>query len=260
VSAYAAQIHGERNCDFMHEQLWTTALLNRYFGTLANTILGVFHIHSPHPQAPITNYVAMQIVVFVFLVMVFALVRASLSVENPNPLQQVFESINGLVNQQGHDVIGHGYERFTNYLVTLGLFILTCNLIGLIPGFEAPTAIPSVPLGCAVITWLYYHMYGLRENGPIGYFKHFLGPVWWMAPLMLVIEVASHLARILSLTVRLFANMFAGDMVTLVFFSLFPIAIPVIFMLLHVGVSLVQTYIFVLLATVYIGEAVAHEH
>ena len=143
--------------------------------------------------------------------------------------------------------------------MTLGIFILTCNLIGLIPGFEAPTAVPSVPLGCAVVTWFYYHMYGIRDNG-LGYIKHFLGPVWWLAPLMFVIEVASHLARILSLTVRLFANMFAGDMVTLVFFSLVPIGIPVIFMLLHVGVSFIQTYIFVLLATVYIGEAVAHEH
>jgi len=243
----------------MHEQLWVTALLNKYFAGLVNTIFGVFHFHSSHPQAPITNYVAMQLVVFVFLVLVFILVRSRLSVENPGNLQQVFESINSMIDQQGQEVIGHGYERYTNYLVTLGIFILTCNLIGLIPGFEAPTAIPSVPLGCAVVTWIYYHMHGIRENGP-AYIKHFLGPVWWLAPLMFVIEIASHFARILSLTVRLYANMFAGDMVTLVFFSLFPLAIPVVFMLLHVGVSFIQTYIFVLLATVYIGEAVAQEH
>ncbi len=243
----------------MHEQLWITALLNKYFAGVVNAILGALHLHPATPQAPITNYVAMQIVVFVLLVLAFALVRSRLSVESPGNLQHVFESIDAMVSQQSHEVIGHGYERYTNYLVTLGIFILTCNLIGLIPGFEAPTAVPSVPLGCAVVTWIYYHVYGLRENGP-GYIKHFLGPVWWLAPLMFVIEVASHLARILSLTVRLFANMFAGDMVTLVFFSLFPIAIPVVFMLLHVGVSFIQTYIFVLLATVYIGEAVAHEH
>ena len=106
------------------------------------------------------------------------------------------------------------------------MFITVCNLIGLIPGFEAPTAIPSVPLGCALVTWFYYHLHGIRHNG-FGYIKHFLGPVWWLAPLMFIIEIASHLARILSLTVRLFANMFAGDMVTLVFFSLIPIGIPV---------------------------------
>jgi F-type H+-transporting ATPase subunit a len=245
---------------FMPEQLWITALLNKYFAGVANAILAVFHLHSSHPRAPITNYVAMQIVVFVFLALIFALVRSRLSVENPGNLQHVFEGINGMMNQMGHEVIGHGYERYTNYLATLGIFILTCNLIGLIPGFEAPTAIPSVPLGCAVVTWVYYHMHGLRENGPIGYVKHFLGPFPALAWLILPIEMVSHLARILSLTVRLFANMFAGDMVTLVFFSLFPLAIPVIFMLLHVGVSIIQTYIFVLLATVYIGEAVAHEH
>ena len=243
----------------MPEQLWVTAFLNKYLAGVTNAILGVFHFHSSHPQAPITNYVAMELVVFVLLVLIFALVRSRLSVENPGNLQHVFESIDAMISQQGLEVIGHGYERFTNYLITLGIFILTCNLIGLIPGFEAPTAVPSVPLGCAVVTWIYYQMHGIRANGP-GYIKHFLGPVWWLAPLMFVIEVASHLARILSLTVRLFANMFAGDMVTLVFFSLFPLAIPVLFMLLHVGVSFIQTYIFVLLATVYIGEAVAHEH
>jgi F-type H+-transporting ATPase subunit a len=243
----------------MPEQLWVTAFLNKYLAGVANAILGVFHLHSKYPQAPITNYVAMQLVVFVVLLLVFALVRSRLSVENPGNLQHVFESIDSMISQQGLEVIGHGYERYTNYLITLGIFILTCNLIGLIPGFEAPTAVPSVPLGCAVVTWIYYQMHGIRTNGP-GYIKHFLGPVWWLAPLMFVIEVASHLARILSLTVRLFANMFAGDMVTLVFFSLFPLAIPVVFMLLHVGVSFIQTYIFVLLATVYIGEAVAHEH
>ena len=110
-----------------------------------------------------------------------------------------------------------------------------------------------------LLTWFYYHFHGIRLNG-FGYIKHFIGPVWWLAPLMLVIEIASHLARVLSLTIRLFANMFASDMVTLVFFTLFPIGIPIIFMLLHAGVALIQTYIFVLLATVYIGEAVAHEH
>ena len=244
----------------MPHQLWVTALLNKYFAGVVNAILGVFHIQPAHPQAPIPDYVAMQLVVFVLLVLTFALVRSRLSVENPGNLQHVLESIDAMISRQAHEVICHGYERYTNYLVTLGIFILTCNLIGLIPGFEAPTAIPSVPLGCAVVTWIYYHMQGLRENGPVGYIKHFMGPVWWLAPLMFVIEIASHLARILSLTVRLFANMFAGDMVTLVFFSLFPIAIPVIFMLLHIGVAFIQTYIFVLLATVYIGEAVAHEH
>jgi F-type H+-transporting ATPase subunit a len=243
----------------MPEQLWVTAFLNKYLAGVADAILGLFHLHSPHPEAPITNYVAMQLVVFVLLVLVFAAVRSRLSVENPGNLQHIFESIDSMISQQGHEVIGHGYERYTNYLVTLGIFILTCNLIGLIPGFEAPTAVPSVPLGFAVVTWFYYHYQGIREKR-FGYIKNFMGPIPAVAPLLLPIEIFSHLARVMSLTIRLFANMFAGDMVTLVFFSLFPIAIPVVFMLLHVGVSIIQTYIFVLLAAVYIAEAVSHEH
>jgi F-type H+-transporting ATPase subunit a len=243
----------------MH-QLWITALLNKYFAGVANTILGILHLPASHPEAPITNYVAMQILVFALLVICFAVVRARLSVDNPGALQHVVEGIDGFVAKQGQEVIGQGYERYTGYLTTLGIFILVCCLIGVIPGFESPTAVPSVPLGCALVTWIYYHLQGVRQNGVIGYLKHFAGPVPAIAVLLFPIEIFSHLARIMSLTIRLFANMFAGDMVTLVFLSLFPIAIPVVFLLLHIGVSFIQTYIFVLLATVYIGEAVAHEH
>ena len=243
----------------MPHQLWITALLNKYFAGVANAILGVFHLHSPHPEAPIPNYVAMQIVVFVFLVVVFVLVRSRLSVENPGHLQQVFESLNSMVSQQGHEIIGHGYQRYVSYLTTLGLFILVCCLIGVIPGFETPTAIPSVPLGLALVTWFYYHFQGIRANG-FGYVKNFIGPEPWLAFLLFPIEIFSHLARILSLTIRLYANMFASDLVILVFFSLVPLILPLPFILLHIGVAVIQTYIFVLLATVYIGEAAAHEH
>ncbi len=243
----------------MPEQLWITAFLNKYLGGVANAILNAVHVPNPHPQAPITNYVAMQLLVFVLLLLIFILVRMRLSVDDPGGLQHTFEMIDSFIADQSHEVIGHGYEGYTGYLATLGIFILVCNLIGLIPGFETPTGIPSVTLGCALVTWIYYHLHGIRKNG-FKYINHFLGPVWWLAPLMFMIEIASHLARILSLTIRLFANMFASDMVILVFFSLIPIIIPVPFMLLHAGVSVIQTYIFVLLATVYIGEAVAQEH
>ncbi len=243
----------------MHEQLWFTALLNKYFAGVANAILAAIHLPAADPSAPIPNWMSMQILVFLLLVIFFIIVRMRLSVENPGPLQHTVEGINNFVAEQSHEVIGHGYERYVGYLTVLGMFILVGCFIGLIPGFETATAAPSVPLGCALVTWFYYHFHGLRING-FGYIKHFLGPVWWLAPLMLVIETASHLARILSLTIRLFANMFASDMVTLVFFTLFPIGIPIIFMLLHAGVAIIQTYIFVLLATVYISEAVAHEH
>lgn len=239
-------------------QLPFTALLNRIFGGLANGLLDALHIQHNH-AAPINNAVAMQVLVFLILLMTFVYLRTRISVEKPGGLQHLFEAITEFINGQSREMIGHNYKPYTPYLVTLGVFILTCNLIGLVPSLEAPTAVPVVPLGCAVVTWFYYHYQGLREHGP-RYIKHFMGPVWWLAPLMVLIEFFSHLARMLSLTVRLYANMFAGDMVTLVFFSLAPIGIPVLFMGLHIGVAFIQTFIFVLLATVYIGEATAHEH
>jgi len=243
----------------MHEQLWFTALLNKYFAGIVNAGLAALHLRATYPEAPIPNYVSMQVLVCLILLFCFVIVRLRLSVDNPGALQHTFEGINAFVADQSHEVIGHDYQRYVGYLTILGLFILTGCLIGLVPGFETATAAPSVPLGCALVTWFYYHFHGVRMNG-FGYIRNFIGPVWWLAPLMLIIEVCSHLARILSLTIRLFANMFASDMVTLVFFTLFPIGIPIIFMLLHAGVAIIQTYIFVLLATVYIGEAVAHEH
>lgn len=242
----------------MH-QLPFTELLNRLFGAPVTGLLRVLGIHPHHPEAPIPNYVAMQILVFLLLVIFFVVVRSRLSVEKPGALQHTLEGIHGFVSGMGEEIIGHHHKAYDSYLIALGLFILGCNLIGLIPAFESPTGIPSVPLGCALITWFYYHTQGLRANG-MGYFKHFMGPVWWLAPLMLPIEIFSHLARVLSLTIRLFANIFAGDMVTLVFFSLVPIGIPIVFLGLHIGVSFIQTYIFVLLATVYLSEATAHEH
>ncbi len=150
-------------------------------------------------------------------------------------------------------------KAFTPFLVALACFILVSNLIGLIPGFESPTAVPIVPLGCALVAFIYYQAHGFKHHG-IGYLKHFAGPIPLLAPLMVPIEIISHLARLLSLTIRLYANMFAGDMVTLVFFSLVPIGLPVIFIGMHIGVSFLQTYIFVLLTTVYLAGAVAEEH
>jgi F-type H+-transporting ATPase subunit a len=117
-----------------------------------------------------------------------------------------------------------------------------------------------VPLGVALCTFLYYNAMGLKENGPIGYAKQFIGPVWWLAWLILPIELISHFARPMSLTMRLYGNMFAGEQVTGVFLKLTYLLIPVIFMALHVFVALVQTYVFTLLAMIYVSGAVSHDH
>jgi len=241
------------------EQLWFTELLNRLFGGPVLSLLLALGIHPKYPTHPISNSFAMEVLVALLLVTFFSAVRLRLSVDQPSGLQHAMEWMESIVGNMGQEIIGHHYKPYHAYLVTLGLFILSCNLIGMIPGFESPTAVAIVPLGCALLTWFYYHFQGLRKNG-LGYFKHFMGPVWWLSPLMLPIEIFSHTARLLSLTVRLYANMFAGEMVTLVFFSLVPIGVPILFEGLHVGVSLIQTYIFVILTCVYLGEATAHEH
>jgi F-type H+-transporting ATPase subunit a len=243
----------------MPEQLWFTEILNKMFGGVVVALLQVLHITPKYHQAPITNAVAMQILVFVFLVIVFVMVRSRLSVDRPGAMQHIFEGMHGFIQGQSREIIGPHSEGYTPFLMALGLFILTCNLIGLIPGFESPTALPVVPLGCAIVAFIYYQSQGFKHAG-VAYLKHFLGPIWWLSWLMLPIELISHMARMLSLTIRLFANMFAGDMVTWVFFSLIPIGVPIIFLGLHIGVSFLQTYIFVLLTTVYLAGAVAEEH
>ena len=251
------------------EQLVFTEFLNRIFGGPVWALLHALGIPVKNPSAPISNAVAMEILVVLLLTVFFVLVRLRLSVEKPGGLQHTMESIYGFVNNLAHETIGHHADPFVAYLTTLGMFILSCNLIGLVPGLESPTAVPVVPLGCALMTWVYYNSYGVRKNGAIGYLKHFIGPQdkdmpiivrLFLPVLMFPIEVFSHLARIMSLTIRLYANMFAGEMVTLVFFSLLPLGIPVVFEGLHIGVSVIQTYIFVLLACVYLGEATAQEH
>jgi F-type H+-transporting ATPase subunit a len=243
----------------MPEQLLFTRLLNHWFAGPVDALLRALHIQPQYPQAPITNAVAMEVLVVGFLLIVFIMVRSRLSVESPSGLQHMFEGINEFIEGQSRDVIGHHSERFTPFLVSLGLFILIANLFGVVPGLESPTASPVVPLGCAICAFVYYQFQGFKTNG-VAYLKHFLGPMWWLSPLMLPLEIISHLARLMSLTIRLYANMFAGDMVTLVFFSLIPVAVPVIFLGLHIGVALLQAYIFVLLTTVYLAGAVATEH
>jgi F-type H+-transporting ATPase subunit a len=243
----------------MPTQLLFTQFLNSHFAAPVTALLNAVHAAPAHPEAPITNAFAMELLVFLLLLAYFVVVRLTLSVERPKSAQHLAEMTHEFVSDQAESIIGHGYERFVGYLTVLGLFILIANLMGLVPGLESPTADVVVPLGFALVTFVYYHFHGIRENG-FAYIKQFLGPVWWLSWLLFPIEIISHLARVLSLTVRLYANMFAGDLVTLAFFSLVPVGIPLIFMGLHLGVAIVQAYVFLLLAAIYLSLAVAHDH
>ena len=238
-------------------ELWITRIFNDRFSDLGNAALQLVGIH---PQArPWANYVLMQFVVIALLVVVFAVLRARLSATNPGKLQQTFELFYGFVRGQAENQMGHAASRYLTFFGTIFIFILVSNLIGMVPVFESPTMNAPVTLGCAMATFLYYHLMGLQVNG-FKYILQFMGPKWWLAGLMFPIEIVSHLARPLALTIRLFANMFAGEQVTLVFVGLTYLGVPVLFMVLHAFVSVVQAYIFMLLTMSYVGASVAHEH
>jgi len=243
----------------MPEQLWFTHLLNHLFAGPVTALLRTLHHEPKSPAAPISNSFAMELLVFAFLLIVFLLLRSRLSVESPGGLQHTFEGIEGFVLGQSREIIGHHSEPYTPFFAIVFIFILVCNLIGMIPGFESPTGVPAVPLGCAICAFVYYNVQGFRHAG-LGYLKHFLGPIPALAPLMLPIELISHTARLLSLTVRLWANIFAGDLITLVFFSMIPIFVPIVFLGLHIVVAVLQAYVFMLLSIIYVSSAVAEEH
>ena len=234
-------------------------LLNRWFAGPVDVLLAHLGIHPAHPHNPITNALSDELFCCFLLVIFFLAVRLTLSIEKPGPVQVAAEAIYNFVDSQGESIIGHGHSRFMPYAATILLFVLTCNLLGLLPGIATPTSSPEIPLGIATLTFVLYNAAGLRANGLLGYFKHFCGPVMWMAPFMVPLEIVSHLARILSLTTRLYANMFASDLLTAVFFSIFPIGIPIAFLGLHLGVAIIQAYVFMLLTMIYGSGALSHE-
>lgn len=235
-----------------------THLLNHWFAAPVDALLSLLAIHPANPTHPINNTLTLELIVFTALVLFFILVRVRLSVEKPGNPQHLAEMVHEFVEGQAAQVMGHGYEHYLPVVTCLLIFILCCNCFGLFPGIDTPTANPVVPLGLALFTFVYYNVNGLRAQGLIGYLKHFMGPVWWIAPLMFPLEIISHLARILSLTVRLFANMLASDMITIIFFSMIPLALPIAGLGLHLFVAIIQAYIFMLLAMIYLGLATEH--
>lgn len=243
----------------MEHELWLTALFNKYLGGVANSILALAGMHAEDPARPWPNYMVMQILVALILVVLFALLRPRLSVDRPGKLQHLFELIHDMAREQAHENIAHHSRRYLSFFLTLFLFILFSNLLGIVPTFESPTMAPFVTCGCALAVFAYYNWQGLREAGMAKYLAHFAGPIPAMAPFMIPIEIVSHLARPLSLTIRLYANMLAGEKVTEVFLGLTYFVFPALFMGLHTFVSVLQAYVFMLLTMMYVGGAVAHD-
>ena len=230
----------------MEHELWLVETINRLFG-------------APEGQHIIPMQVIMGAVVLLVSFVLFGLLRTRLSMENPGRLQQVMELAVEFLLTQLDEVVGHGGRRFLNIVGTLAIFILFSNLLGLVPGFGAPTSNLNVPAGCAIVVFLYYNFQGMKHQGVVPYLRHLGGPVWWLAPLMFPIEIISHLARPFSLTIRLFVNIYAEETLVLVMFTLVALLIPLPFMALGLFGSILQTFIFTILTIVYLAGAVATE-
>src|SRR3989304_795852 len=245
----------------MEHELWFTALLNRLLAGPVVSLLGLFGIHPESTSHPIPNPVAMQVLVVLILLALRGWLRGRLSVDRPGKVQQLFELVVEGLSGQSEEIIGHEGKRFVPLVFTLAVFIFLCNVLGVVPTLETPTDQIYVTVGCALVSLVYYHYHGIRHHGLLGYIRTFMGPVLLIGPLMLVIEIVSHMARGLSLSVRLMANMVAGNKINLGFEErVFGLLAPIPFEGLHIFVGALQTYIFVLLTMVYLSGAVSEEH
>jgi len=173
--------------------------------------------------------------------------------------RNVFELVVQATYGQLRSIIGPSGDKYITLIGGLFIFIFFCNIIAIVPGFVPATDNLNTNLAMSLIVFLVYNYYGFKEHG-ISYLKQFAGPILWLAPLMFLIELLSHLFRPMSLSIRLFGNMFGDHMVLGIFSDLVPLVIPVIFMILGIVVSLIQAFVFAALTTVYIALAVSHDH
>jgi len=189
---------------------------------------------------------------------VIALILARVAMSNlqlvPRGTQNLMEAYIQGVWSMGTDVMGRAHARkYVALVATLGLFIGIANIIGIFPGFEAPTAMLEMPLALALTVFVYYNFVGIREHGLFHYFKHFMGPVWWLSWLMFPIEIVSHISRIISLSFRLFGNIKGDDMFLMVILMLAPWVLPIVPFALLTFMALLQAFIFMMLTYVYLG-------
>ncbi|ABC78232.1 F0F1 ATP synthase subunit A [Syntrophus aciditrophicus] len=177
----------------------------------------------------------------------------------PGSFQSFMEVVIGGFDSLVTDTMGHEGKKFFPLIATIGLFILVSNLLGLVPGFESPTANLNTNAAMAVVVFILTHYVGIKVHGG-KYIKQFMGPVWWLVPLMIPIELISHLVRPLSLSIRLFGNIEGGHIVVAVLFLLAPFLVPVPILFLKVFISLIQTLVFMLLSMMYIAGAMEEAH
>jgi F-type H+-transporting ATPase subunit a len=248
----------------MHEQpLLIVDVVNAVLGPPVAALLETLGFHVDRSHHVIPNYMVMILIIMAGLTALSLFVRSRLSVEHPGRIQILMEDgLRALVRMM-EEWIGPKGPRYLPLVGTLFIFILCGNYLGLIPGFMAPTSSINVTLGCALTIWVYYHYQGIREQGLVKYILHFAVPPGapvLMAPLMFIIEIISHLSRVMSLSLRLFGNIFGEELVIAILFGLVPFLIPLPMMFLGLITGGLQAFIFALLSIIYLQGAVAVEH
>jgi F-type H+-transporting ATPase subunit a len=248
--------------DKLHHSLWIVEIVDAIFGPVVRSLGEALGYHFG-PGNVIPDHVVMAAMILIAVTALCVVLRSRLSVEHPGKLQLIVEDAVAFMRGLLHDFIGHKGERYLPLVGAIGLFILLGNLMGLVPGLMSPTASLNTTVGCAITVWVYYHFQGIREQGIGAYLKHFAAPPGaplFIAPIMLPIELISHLSRVLSLSLRLFGNIFGEDLVILILFSIVPFLVPLPMMFLAIITSTLQAFIFVMLTTIYLSGAVATEH
>jgi F-type H+-transporting ATPase subunit a len=242
----------------LEHSLFIVELINKLLSKPLSSLLALMGIEVAHPEHLIPDYVVMSLIAAGLLMLFF-----SLSSKKPQLIPSRIQSVMELIIQffEGllSDLIGEDGKKYLPLVGTIGLFILACNLMGLVPGFMSPTSKLNVTAGCALTVFIYYHWQGIKSQGLFKYMKHFMGPIPLLAPLMVPIEIISHFSRPLSLSMRLFGNIFAEELLILIMASIIPFLLPLPFMAIAIITAVVQAYVFVLLSCIYIAGAVAHE-
>jgi F-type H+-transporting ATPase subunit a len=242
----------------LEHSLFIVDFFNKIVGKPLAFLLGLAGIEIKNPEHLIPDYIVMCLIIAAVLILFFGLASRRLNIV-PSRLQGMLELIIQAFENILVEIIGERGKKYLPLIATIGLFVLSCNLLGLVPGLMSPTSKLNVTLGCALVVFFYYHWQGIKTQGLLKYLKHFTGPIPLLAPLLLPIEVISHFSRPVSLSVRLFGNIFAEELLIIVIASIIPFFVPLPFMAIALFTATIQAFVFVLLSCIYIGGAVADE-
>lgn len=212
------------------------------------------------PTFGLPVHTAVMIYIIIALA-IFAAIAGKRFTMVPGKMQSILELVADAFLNMVDENMGHKGRKYFPFILTLAVFIFVSNALGLVPGLLPPTANLNCTLGLALVVFFMTHIIGVKEHG-LKYFKHFVGPVWWLAPLMIPIEIIGHLARPLSLSLRLFGNMMGHEQIVMVLLILMPIAYPLLAVSTALGILVIfiQAFIFALLSMLYLGGALEEAH